>query len=189
MCRYNSGFFFRHPLLLKYAWYWRVEPDIDFYCSIPYDPFAYMRENKKVYSFIITLPEYRETIPTLWESTRAFCQENPKYVAEGNSMAFIVDDGAGWKGDYNNCHFWSNFEIASLEFWRGEAYLKYFEYLDRSGGFYYERWGDAPVCPAFPLIPFLLPTPFFELSASFRGYEELMEEGPQSCSGVVLANG
>ena len=32
---------------------------------------------------------------------------------------------------------WSNFEIADLEFWRSEAYTKYFEYLDSTGGFYY----------------------------------------------------
>jgi alpha 1,2-mannosyltransferase len=154
MCRYNSGFFFRHPLLMKYAWYWRVEPDIDFYCSVPYDPFTYMRTHEKVYSFIITLPEYLETIPTLWETTRAFCLDNPQFVADKNSLGFIVDDGKGWEGEYNNCHFWSNFEIASLEFWRGEAYMAYFEHLDRSGGFYYERWGDAPVCPPLPLSSF-----------------------------------
>ena len=35
---------------------------------------------------------------------------------------------------------WSNFEIADLDFWRGEAYTKFFEYLDRTGGFYYEVW-------------------------------------------------
>lgn len=23
--------------------------------------------------------------------------------------------------------------------------MKFFEYLDKAGGFYYERWGDAPV--------------------------------------------
>lgn len=40
---------------------------------------------------------------------------------------------------------WSNFEIADMDFWRSEAYMKYFEYLDSKGGFYYERWGDAPV--------------------------------------------
>jgi Glycolipid 2-alpha-mannosyltransferase len=33
---------------------------------------------------------------------------------------------------------WSNFEIADMEFWRSEAYTKYFEYLDAAGGFYYE---------------------------------------------------
>jgi hypothetical protein len=33
---------------------------------------------------------------------------------------------------------WSNFEIGDLDFWRGEAYMKYFEFLDKKGGFYYE---------------------------------------------------
>lgn len=33
---------------------------------------------------------------------------------------------------------WSNFEIADMELWRGEAYSKFFDYLDKAGGFYYE---------------------------------------------------
>ena len=33
---------------------------------------------------------------------------------------------------------WSNFEIADMDFWRSEAYMKYFDYLDSKGGFYYE---------------------------------------------------
>jgi hypothetical protein len=40
---------------------------------------------------------------------------------------------------------WSNFEIADLDFWRSEAYTTFFNALDSAGGFYYERWGDAPV--------------------------------------------
>lgn len=65
-----------------------------------------------------------------------------------------------------DCSVWSNFEIADMDFWRGEAYTKFFEFLDSKGGFYYEvshtppprevmmsdnflkylqRWGDAPV--------------------------------------------
>jgi len=50
-----------------------------------------------------------------------------------------------------------------MDFWRGEAYQKFFEFLESKGGFYYEaspvliccpflvvklpikRWGDAPV--------------------------------------------
>jgi len=39
---------------------------------------------------------------------------------------------------YNAYKVWSNFEIANMEFWRGEAYMKFFEYLDSKGGFYYE---------------------------------------------------
>lgn len=40
---------------------------------------------------------------------------------------------------------WSNFEIGDLDFFRSPEYLAYFEHLDRAGGFYYERWGDAPI--------------------------------------------
>ena len=70
-------------------------------------------------------------------------------------MAFISDDGGE---TYNRCHcegvssfppeipwvdrfrasVWSNFEIGDLDFWRGEAYTKFVEFLDEKGGFYYE---------------------------------------------------
>ena len=40
---------------------------------------------------------------------------------------------------------WSNFEIGNLNWLRSPAYIDFFESLDRDGGFFYERWGDAPV--------------------------------------------
>ena len=40
--------------------------------------------------------------------------------------------------DPERCTVWSNFEIADMNLWRGEAYTKYFDHLDASGGFYYE---------------------------------------------------
>jgi mannosyltransferase len=46
---------------------------------------------------------------------------------------------------YNMCHFWSNFEIARLDFFRSKEYNDFFEMMDRSGGFWNERWGDAPI--------------------------------------------
>jgi len=142
MCRFNSGFFYRHPLLQKYKWYWRVEPDVHFHCDIEFDPFVFMEENNKLYGFTITMYEYHATIPTLWDTVKAFTKAHSQYLAPDNAMGYLSDNG----GDsYNLCHFWSNFEIASMDFWRSEAYSKYFEYLDATGGFYYERWGDAPV--------------------------------------------
>ncbi|KAL4792995.1 nucleotide-diphospho-sugar transferase [Aspergillus venezuelensis] len=142
MCRYESGFFFRHPLLQDYEFYWRVEPGVELFCDIPYDPFLFMKENDKKYSFVISMYEYEKTIPTLWDTVKGFMDEHPEHVAEGNSMRFLSDDG----GDtYNRCHFWSNFEIGSLDWLRSKQYLDYFESLDQAGGFYYERWGDAPI--------------------------------------------
>jgi alpha 1,2-mannosyltransferase len=40
---------------------------------------------------------------------------------------------------------WSNFEIVNLNWLRSPAYIDYFDHLDKAGGFFYERWGDAPV--------------------------------------------
>jgi alpha 1,2-mannosyltransferase len=77
--------------------------------------------------------------------------KNPQYVSEDNAMGFLSDNGGT---DYNLCHckpylhdpyfslntliVWSNFEIADMDFWRSEAYMKYFEFLESKGGFYYE---------------------------------------------------
>lgn len=142
MCRYESGFFFRHPLMQQFEWYWRVEPSIELFCDIHYDPFRFMAEKKKKYSFVLSLYEYVETIPTLWDSTKKFMKNHPEHVAEGNSMGFLSDDGGE---SYNHCHFWSNFEVGNLNWLRSKAYIDYFESLDKDGGFFYERWGDAPV--------------------------------------------
>ncbi|RAH43980.1 glycosyltransferase family 15 protein [Aspergillus brunneoviolaceus CBS 621.78] len=142
MCRYESGFFFRHPLMLNYEYYWRVEPSIELYCDVPLDPFRFMKENNKKYSFTLSLYEYYDTIPTLWDTTQKFVGEHPEHISSDNSMGFLSDDGGK---TYNKCHFWSNFEVGSLEWLRSKAYIDYFETLDHAGGFFYERWGDAPV--------------------------------------------
>ncbi|CCF60259.1 hypothetical protein KAFR_0J01950 [Kazachstania africana CBS 2517] len=142
MCRFESGFFYKHPLLDDYDWYWRVEPDVKFHCDINYDVFRFMRENGKKYGFTISLREYDATIRTLWPTTVKFMNDHPQFIHENNMMDFISDDGGL---SYNLCHFWSNFEIGSLDFLRSHAYNSYFDYLDKAGGFFYERWGDAPV--------------------------------------------
>lgn len=142
MCRFESGFFWRDPALDDYKYYWRVEPSIKLHCDIDYDVFKFMEEKKIKYGFTISLYEYIETIPTLWNSTRKFIDQHPDYVAPDSLMKFVSDDNGE---SYNKCHFWSNFEVADLDFWRSKPYQEYFDFLDREGGFFYERWGDAPV--------------------------------------------
>ncbi|KAJ2387611.1 hypothetical protein GGI23_006237, partial [Coemansia sp. RSA 2559] len=71
MCRFESGFFFRHPLLDNFDYYWRVEPGVEFTCAIPYDPFKYMVDHNKLYAFTISLIEFPITVRTLWQTTNA----------------------------------------------------------------------------------------------------------------------
>jgi len=60
-----------------------------------------MADHGKKYSFVLSLYEYVETIPTLWESVKKFMKNHPEHIAEGNSMSFLSDDGGE---TYNHCH-------------------------------------------------------------------------------------
>ncbi|KAK4451839.1 family 15 putative glycosyltransferase [Podospora aff. communis PSN243] len=150
MCRWNSGMFYKHPALKDMQYYWRVEPKVHFFCDVDYDVFRYMQDNNKTYGFTINLYDSPATVPTLWPETLKFIAEHPEYIHENNAMDWLTDktrrpEHNRKAGGYSTCHFWSNFEIADLRFWRSKAYEDYFNHLDRAGGFFYERWGDAPV--------------------------------------------
>lgn len=138
MCRFFSKSFYKHPLVQKYEYYWRIEPGVKFHCDIDFDVFDVMKNNGYKYSFVITIYEYMATIKTLMKTTAQFLLENN--IEEKDNLKFMFD-----KGKYNGCHFWSNFEVASFDFFRSKVYNDYVDYLERAGGFYYERWGDAPV--------------------------------------------
>jgi len=78
----------------------------EYYCDLYYDPFKFMRENNKKYGFVMSLYEFSETIPTLWQTVRNFVNKNPKVIAEDNSAHFMIDEaGKGiMDGNYNLCH-------------------------------------------------------------------------------------
>lgn len=149
MCRWNSGKFFNHPAVSQYKYYWRVEPKTSYFCDIDYDVFAYMDSNDKDYGFVINLYDSPQSVETLWPTAKDFFYQHPEYVHENNALQWIIQNNREFHhrvaNGYSTCHFWSNFEIGRLDFFRSEAYQEYFKYLDRAGGFFYERWGDAPV--------------------------------------------
>ncbi|KAM7186032.1 family 15 putative glycosyltransferase [Naviculisporaceae sp. PSN 640] len=162
MCRFYSGKFYNTPALRPYKWYWRIEPDVDFYCALTYDPFVEMARHRKTYGFTIALAESPRTCPSLFRHMADYKEAHdiptttlwkamvaPSWVPwpfrSLLSSAFNVSHtdrhGDGW----NLCHYWSNFEIADMDFFRGGEYQNLVKELDKSGGFYFERWGDAPV--------------------------------------------
>lgn len=76
---WTTGFFFRHPLLDQYDYYWvhplfccsivlfltetparqRLDPSVKFYCDFDYDPFMYMQQNKKKYGWTVSERDLR----------------------------------------------------------------------------------------------------------------------------------
>ncbi|SCW01940.1 LAFE_0E10616g1_1 [Lachancea fermentati] len=207
MCRFYSGLFYRHPMVLEYEWYWRIEPDVEFFCDTTYDPFWEMAKHGKKYGFTMVIKELFWTVPNLFRFTKSFIRSHGLQVgtlwkmftwdynvlsgdAEMNKLVnyrFQIDDELKKKvladellsrnyasdaevdadmlyalversrqkvpivedkfdnEEFNLCHFWSNFEIARVDVFNNDLYNAYFQYLEESGGFWAERWGDAPV--------------------------------------------
>ncbi|WBW72975.1 Golgi alpha-1,2-mannosyltransferase Omh5 [Schizosaccharomyces osmophilus] len=169
MCRFFSKEFYKHPLVQQYEWYWRLEPEVSFSCDISYDPFYYMQKYDKVYGFVIAIEERAATIPNLFRYTIAHKKaanldttdlwkfflndEYDKHVQilkeeQKYDQVFVFPEPPldSINGEiYNLCHFWSNFEIARLDFFQSKEYNDYMNALEEAGGFWTERWGDAPV--------------------------------------------
>nr|NP_595614.2 putative alpha-1,2-mannosyltransferase Omh5 [Schizosaccharomyces pombe]Q96WW1.2 RecName: Full=O-glycoside alpha-1,2-mannosyltransferase homolog 5 [Schizosaccharomyces pombe 972h-]CAC37498.2 alpha-1,2-mannosyltransferase Omh5 (predicted) [Schizosaccharomyces pombe] len=169
MCRFFSRNFYKHPLMQQYEWYWRLEPEVTFSCDISYDPFYYMDKHNKVYGYVIAIKELAKTVPNLFRYTVA--HQKISNLPTTDLWSFFLDkryetrikklkeeqkdqgyyvlpepplnriDGQ----IYNLCHFWSNFEIARLDFYNSKEYNEYVDALENAGGFWTERWGDAPV--------------------------------------------
>ena len=135
MCRFFSGPFFNQQVLKQYDYFWRLDDDVSYLCDIYFDPFVLMKEQRKIYGYTMLQEEFMETIPTLY-----------------NVVATQINKTTDWSdlllnstGGYTGCHFWSNFEIGSLTWFRSPVYQQQYDILDSTGGFFYERWGDAPV--------------------------------------------
>ncbi len=117
------------------------------------DPFVEMAKHNKRYGYVTALWELAETVPTLFRKISDYkrtyeIRTRPvwKAMIEASYLPWPLRpllsryrsrdaDGNRW----NLCHFWSNFEIADMSFFRSPEYRQIFEYLDADGGFYYER--------------------------------------------------
>ncbi|KAB8342829.1 hypothetical protein FH972_022427 [Carpinus fangiana] len=161
MCRFNAGPIFDVPALQRYRYYWRLEPDaVDFPCALTYDPFTRMRAARKLYGYTVALWEVDTTVPSLFRRVAAYKRAARLPTTDLWRLAtapsrlplplrwllgHLVQTRAPTGDAWNLCHYWSNFEIADMDFFRSPAYRAFFAHLDAAGGFYYERWGDAAV--------------------------------------------
>lgn len=133
---------------------------VQYTCNINYDVFRFMRDNEMAYGFNMAILDDARSFPSLWERTQAFKKSNPAIIHREADMRWllhktgepdrIIRSGAGYQAaardeQYNSCQFYSNFEVGSLKFFRGKEHQAYFQHLDKSGGFFYERYGDAPI--------------------------------------------
>jgi len=135
MCRFFSGLIFQQHILKDYDYLWRLDTDSFLLDKIDYDMFQFMHENNYVYGYIHILKEEPDAAKGFWDLVQKYIKENnikPTFLNK-----FTID------GIWDRSYYYANFEISKLDFWHSDDFLKYFDYVDKSGGIYKYRWGDT----------------------------------------------
>ena len=68
----------------------------------------------------------------LWDHVQKFIQQN-------NIKTHFFNE---WP---DQTIYYNNFEISAMSIWMSRDYANYIDYIDKKGGIYYHRWGDAPI--------------------------------------------
>ena len=149
-----------------------------------------MAKSGKKYGYTMALWELGQTVPSMFRKVSDY--KRAQGIPSTNLWNAMVDPS--WaplpirplmsllasrdaQGDaWNLCHFWSNFEIADLDWFRSLDYRKFFDFLDRDGGFYDER-ASCPL-PSFYNVLILCSGATHQFIRSLRLYFS----GQRSCT-------
>lgn len=123
MCRFFSGQMYELDILKKYDYYLRLDTDSYISTIIPYDLFEVAKQNEIYYGYIKIENDNPKVIEGLWETVNNFM---PNTLPEG-------------------LMFYTNFELGKVSWFLTSEYMRMYNYLDKTGGFYTKRWGDAPI--------------------------------------------
>lgn len=126
MCRFFSGELYNNGVIKEYDYYLRLDTDSFIHTPLNYDIFKWAEEVGCYYGFIAPAiqKDNPKVIEGLWETVNELIPEN--FIEEGMM-------------------FYTNFELGKVSWFLTSEYMRFYNELDKTGGFYTKRWGDAPV--------------------------------------------
>ncbi|CAF1379748.1 unnamed protein product [Adineta steineri] len=142
MCRFFTLMLPNHPLLSLFTFYWRLDSHSYIFGPKPIkDPFEIMEEQKIQYAFVMINEEAEHYTAGLWSFFQTFLTDRCLKLSE----AFRKTQN-GWFVDYSHAMIFTNFAIARVSLFRDHELMRAWLHLvDRNGGIYRYRWGDAPI--------------------------------------------
>ena len=144
MCRFMSWDIFHHHALEHFEYYWRLDSDSFLHSKLHRDPIETLALSGATYGFVLDSTDPSYAVFGLWNTTKAFLVD---FFGEtrGRAMAdrFLAAEGRDYGNKDGGSVFYTNFEISKLQFWRTEPYVSFFRAVERAGGVYQHRWGDA----------------------------------------------
>lgn len=126
MCRFFSGQLYEFDILKNYDYYLRLDTDSFIHTPLNYDIFEWAKRTECYYGYISSAvqKDNPKVIEGLWNIVNQLIPEN--FIEEGTM-------------------FYTNFELGKVSWFLTSEYMRFYNELDKTGGFYTKRWGDAPI--------------------------------------------
>jgi alpha 1,2-mannosyltransferase len=142
MCRFFILMLPNHPLLTLFSFYWRLDAHSYIFAPQPIkDPFEIMQKKQIQYAFVMVNEENHYYAIGLWSLFHKFINRFCLKPSEG-----LRETQTGWFGGYSLAIVYTNFAIANVSLFRDHPLMRaWLHTVDRNGGIYRYRWGDAPV--------------------------------------------
>ena len=136
MCRFHAGGVYDQPIVrspgLQYGW--RLDDDSLIRRPINYDLFQVMRDGGYQYGYRRINSGWSPVDYALWDAVDRYLNATPSLTPTFYRQ---------WPK--NAARYFNNFEVSDLRVWMSPQYRDYFNFVDRLGGIYYHKWGDAAI--------------------------------------------
>jgi hypothetical protein len=125
MCRFFAGEVFKRPELAEYDYVIRLDTDSFILGPLLY-PIEQMVKTGAVYGYRVINEDHESCYRGFYNAVSNFCYTH-------NVRMMPVTEGSV---------YYTNFEVYKMDRFKSGLYQDFYDYLDRTGGFFTARWGD-----------------------------------------------
>jgi len=116
----------------------RIDDDVLLLEPVAYDPFQLMYQTGAVYAYGCThVEKHQVTVQTLVPWVYKYCHDMETPEQEESCRRIAIEIGSRM--------YFNNLFATRLKFWHSDAVQQFMREVDRFGGIYSLRWGDAPI--------------------------------------------
>lgn len=131
MCHFFANDIFRRPELSEYRYQMRLDDDSFILSPVKFNVFDEMARGGYRYGYRAVISDKASFCQGLWPTAAQY------FASVGSVRGFSQIRELGM--------YYTNFEICDLEWFRGDEWQGFMTAIDRAGGIWSKRWGDAPI--------------------------------------------
>ena len=140
MIRWKVGQLWLMPELSSYEYVWSLDTDAFIVAPLTYDVFGLMKAKQATYGYVDVNVETPEVADGLGECVDDFLRRRPAL-----HQTMLNDFRSGARRRWDGSKFYTNFQVARLDFGQSDAFRDLFKHIDEDGGIYRHRWGADPI--------------------------------------------